>query len=116
MSHLTGENHVQAQNLSGDSRVTVLANLLHKRPNPADAAIAGIAHSHFFDCFAAVDEGWSAIEMRMKGCHEASVITHLSVSSESTLDLSSSIPSMKEHPKYCQPSRVEMPSPRHLIL
>jgi hypothetical protein len=46
MSHLTGENHVQAQNLSGDSGVTVLANLLHKRPNPADAAIAGIAHSH----------------------------------------------------------------------
>jgi hypothetical protein len=46
MSHLTGENHVQAQNLSGDSRVTVWANLLHKRPNPADAAIAGIAHSH----------------------------------------------------------------------
>jgi hypothetical protein len=48
MSHLTGENHVQAQNLSGDSGVTVLANLLHKRPNPADAAIAGIAHSQFY--------------------------------------------------------------------
>ena len=47
MSHLTGENHVQAQKLSGDSGVTVLASLLHKRPNLADAAIAGIAHSHF---------------------------------------------------------------------
>jgi len=47
MSHLTGENHVQAQNLSGDSGVTVLASLLHKCPNPADAAIAGIAHSHY---------------------------------------------------------------------
>jgi len=46
MSHLTGENHVQAQNLSGDSGVTVLASLLHKRPNMADTAIAGIAHSH----------------------------------------------------------------------
>jgi len=49
MSHLTGENHVQAQNLSGDSGVTVLASLLHKRPNTADAAIAGIAHSHESD-------------------------------------------------------------------
>jgi hypothetical protein len=45
MSHLTGENHVQAQNLSGDSGVTVLANLLHKCPNLADVAIAGISHS-----------------------------------------------------------------------
>ena len=47
MSHLTGENHVQAQKLSGDSGVTVLASLLHKRPNLADAAIAGIAHSQW---------------------------------------------------------------------
>jgi len=46
MSHLTGENHVQAQILSQDSRVTVLANLLHQCPNLADAAIARIAHSH----------------------------------------------------------------------
>ena len=46
MSHLTGENHVQAQNLIGDSGVTVLASLLHKHPNMADVAIAGIAHSH----------------------------------------------------------------------
>jgi hypothetical protein len=48
MSHLTGENHVQAQKLSGDSGVTVLASLLHKRPNLADAAIAGIAHSQYY--------------------------------------------------------------------
>ena len=45
MFHLTGENHVQAQNLSGDSGVTVLASLLHKHPNMADTAIARIAHS-----------------------------------------------------------------------
>jgi len=49
MSHLT-ENHVQAQNLSGDSGVTVLANLLHKHPNLAGAAIARIAHSQYQCC------------------------------------------------------------------
>jgi len=32
--------------LSGDSGVTVLASLLHKHPNLADTAIAGIARSH----------------------------------------------------------------------
>ena len=40
-----GRTMYKPKKLSGDSWVTVLANLLHKHPNLADAAIAGIAYS-----------------------------------------------------------------------